>query len=218
MSIMLKQVHVTIGLKFARRWRKALMNAGGAAALIAVGGVLGTSPLSTHSLRAPPNSTAEITYSPLPGAGDLLTLVARPSDRQSSTVVGGMLLQAGLSGLSIRFLRQAVVQDRRNLTLHAALGEALVLANGGKVVPAAKDEFDLILASDPNDLVARFYMAYWLLQNGKPKPALVKWVGLMRTVGADSLWYDKLWVAMPLAADQIGVDRLALQALCTAGM
>jgi hypothetical protein len=56
------------------------------------------------------------------------------------------------------------------------------------------------------------------LQNGKPKPALVKFVGLMRTVGSDPLWYERLWQIMPEAAQQVGVSRLALEALCVAGM
>ena len=61
-------------------------------------------------------------------------------------------------------------------------------------------------------------MAHWMLQNGKPKPALVKLVGLMRTVGNDPLWYKRLWQIMPEAAQQVGVSRRALEALCVAGM
>jgi hypothetical protein len=57
-----------------------------------------------------------------------------------------------------------------------------------------------------------------LLQNGKAKPALVKWVGLMRTVGSDQMWNDRLWMVMPTAAQEVGINQLTLQALCTAGM
>jgi cytochrome c-type biogenesis protein CcmH/NrfG len=99
--------------------------------------------------------------------------------------------------------------DVDNRMLHVALGEALTIANGGRISDRAKAEFDVALRADPNDLIARFYMAYCLLQNDKPKPALVKWVGLMRTVGADKIWYDRLWTAMPLAAEKVGVDRLS---------
>jgi hypothetical protein len=41
---------------------------------------------------------------------------------------------------------------------------------------------------------------------------------LMRTVGDDKVWYDRLWDVMPQAADQVGISKLALKALCTASM
>jgi cytochrome c-type biogenesis protein CcmH/NrfG len=128
------------------------------------------------------------------------------------------MLQLGLDGIGVSALRHAVADNPQNLQLHTALGEALVLARRGLVTPEAKDHFDTVLAANPNDLVARFYMGLWLLQNGKAKPALVKWVGLMRTVGNDPLWYDRLWDVMPLAAEQADVSPLALKALCVAGM
>jgi hypothetical protein len=204
--------------KILRRWTRPLVLAGVVVAAGATAVLLHVSPLSTHRLKTPLNSGAAITYSALPGSKDVVGLLAGNAAPRRSAVVAGTLLQAGFSSLSAHVLREALSKDEANISLHAALGEALVLANGGRIVPEAKAEFDRVLAANPNDLVSRFYMAYWLLQNGKPKPALVKWVGLMRTVGADRLWYDRLWEAMPLAAEQVGVDRLALQALCTAGM
>jgi hypothetical protein len=206
------------GAKSRRRWCVTVVAASATVLAAAVVAASHVSPLSTHRLRTPLNSGAAIAYASMPGGRDLFYLLTPASGQRSHAVAGGALLQIGLSALSIGFLRQALDADPSNMTIRAALGEALVLAHNGQVVPAAKHEFDEVLASAPNDLIARFYVGYWLLQNGKPKPALVKWVGLMRTVGADSLWYDKLWAAMPLAADQVGVSRLALQALCTAGM
>jgi cytochrome c-type biogenesis protein CcmH/NrfG len=133
-------------------------------------------------------------------------------------IVGGSLLQLGLSGAGVSALTRAVADNPSSLLLRSALGEALVLARSGEVTAEAKGYFDAVLAADPNDLVARFYLAHWLLQNGKPKLALVKWVGLMRTVGNDTLWYDRLWDVMPRAAAEVGVSPLALKALCVAGM
>ena len=83
--------------------------------------------------------------------------------------------------------------------LHVALGEALTIANGGRISDRATAEFDVALRADPNDMIARFY-GLLAAPEWQAKPALVKWVGLMRTVGADKIWYDRLWAAMPLAA------------------
>jgi len=175
-------------------------------------------PLAPHALQTEVNSGADIAYRSLPATRDLPILLKKPEEARRQGVLAGTLMQVGLDGMAVSRLKRAVAADPADKALHVALGEALVLSHGGKVVPEAKAEFDLVLAGDPNDLVSRFYMAAWLLQNGKPKPALVKWVGLMRTVGKDDVWNDRLWDAMPEAAEQIGVDRIALKALCTAGM
>jgi hypothetical protein len=175
-------------------------------------------PLSTHRLTVRPNSTATAAPVPLGGLSELPMLLADSGGSGRWAILGGSLLQIGLNTLSAMALERALERDTNDRVLHVALGEALTLANGGRVDSRAKAHFDFALTADANDLVARFYLAYWLLQNGKPKPALVKWVGLMRTVGTDQLWYRRLWAAMPSAAEQVGVSEVALQALCTAGM
>ncbi len=128
------------------------------------------------------------------------------------------MLQVGLFNQSISAIERAIALDANDAALHVALGEAMALANNGQISDVAKANFEIGLQADPNNLIARFYMGHWLLQNNKPKQALVKWVGLMRTVGADPVWYQRLWTVMPDAAKEVGISELALQALCTAGM
>jgi tetratricopeptide (TPR) repeat protein len=174
-------------------------------------------PLTTHRITAPLNSAATIAPEPIGGLPDLPKILLSNSARQW-TILGGVLLDSGLPSLAVPALEQAVADDQANASLRSALGEALALSASGKISDRARIEFESVLQSNPNDLVARFYMAHWMLQNGKPKPALVKLVGLMRTVGNDPLWYARLWQVMPEAAEQVGVSRLALEALCVAGM
>jgi cytochrome c-type biogenesis protein CcmH/NrfG len=175
-------------------------------------------PLTPHVLRTKPNSAVTEAPVPLAGLAALPTFLDTGAAGRRWEIVGGAMLQLGLTGIGVSALRQAVDDNPDSLLLRTALGEALVLAQRGRVSAEAKGYFDTVLATDPNDLVARFYIGLWLLQNGKPKPALVKWVGLMRTVGNDTLWYDRLWDVMPAAAVEVGVSPLALKALCVAGM
>lgn len=174
-------------------------------------------PLTTHRITTPLNSAATVLPDPIGSLPDLPKLLTSKPP-QKWTILGGALLESGLPSLAVPALEQAVADDRTNTSLRAALGEALALSENGKVGERARIEFEDVLQANPNDLVARFYMAHWMLQNGKPKPALVKFVGLMRTVGNDPLWYARLWRIMPEAAQQVGVSRLALEALCVAGM
>jgi hypothetical protein len=174
-------------------------------------------PLTTHRITTPLNSAATVTPEPIGSLPDLPSLLISKPSRQWS-ILGGALLESGLPSLAVPALEQAVDDDQANTSLRAALGEALALSQNGKISERARNEFEDVLQANPNDLVARFYMAHWMLQNGKPKPALVKFVGLMRTVGNDPLWYKRLWQIMPEAAQQVGVSQLALEALCVAGM
>jgi predicted Zn-dependent protease len=191
--------------------------AGFTASAIAASVASYTPPLSTHRLTSPVNSSAATAPAVLQGVSALPTLVFG-NNAQRYEVAGGVLLQAGFSQLSIPVLERALANGIDNTMLHVALGEALTRASGGHVSDRAKEEFEFALHADPNDLIARFHMGHWFLQHGKPKRALIKWLGLMRAVGDDQVWYDRLWLAMPLAAEQIGIDRLALQSLCTASM
>lgn len=190
---------------------------GGASAIFVTAAFAKVQPLSTHTIIAPLNGAATRLPSALPNLSNVSAIASDdPALRWSA--IGGSLLQARLSSLSTSALQRAVASQNDSLTLHGALGEAIVLSNGGEVVDDARREFEFVLNVDPNDLIARYYMAHWLLQNGKPKPALVKFVGLMRTVGSDPVWNSNLWQVMPQAAEQVGINRLTLEALCTAGM
>ncbi len=176
------------------------------------------SPLTTHRVTVSLNSAATTPPVPLEGLSDLPKLVTAKDAGQPWAIAGGALLQVGLARFSVPMLERAIKNDPDNSVLHVALGEALALADKGLISDRAKAEFEFALRNDPNDLIARFYMGLWLLQNGKAKPALVKWVGLMRTVGSDQTWNDRLWMVMPAAAQEVGINELTLQALCTAGM
>lgn len=176
------------------------------------------SPLTTHRVTVSLNSAATTPPVPLEGLSDLPKLVTAKDAGQPWAIAGGALLQVGLARFSVPMLERAIKNDPDNSVLHVALGEALALADKGLISDRAKAEFEFALQNDPNDLIARFYMGLWLLQNGKAKPALVKWVGLMRTVGSDQTWNDRLWMVMPTAAQEVGINELTLQALCTAGM
>lgn len=177
-----------------------------------------STPLTLHQVTAPLNSAVTVTPIALEGVSGLPKLLSKDAEGQRWAIIGGALLEAGFVKASIPALRRAVAIDTENAMLHVALGEALALSNNGWITESAKAEFDFAIKADPNDLIARFYMAHWLLQTGKAKLALVKWVGLMRTVGDDKVWYDRLWDVMPQAADQVGISKLALKALCTASM
>jgi hypothetical protein len=188
------------------------------AAIAVIYEILPPRPLSTHFLQSPPVSGSVARVAAVTGVSDLPLLLFERGEGRRKGIIGASLLQIGLASVSVLVLEQASKSEPADIDVRSTLGEALVLANDGRVTNEAKAEFDVVLSSEPNHLIGRYYTGLWLMQNGKPKQALVKWIGLMRTVGSDPLWYDKLWAVLPNAADAVGVSPLALQALCTAGM
>jgi cytochrome c-type biogenesis protein CcmH len=70
----------------------------------------------------------------------------------------------------------------------AQWGEALVLAGGGTVSPAAEDVFRRALAADPKEPRARYYQGLLRLQSGDPKGAVALWRELAAQGPADAPW------------------------------
>ncbi len=180
--------------------------------------LLRVAPLTTHVLNAEINSSATKRPVAVDGFAALPLLLEQPTNGQRAGILGASLLQAGLPGFGVPLLTRAMTDHPQYAPFRLALAEAMILSHRGQVTSAAKALIDDALTDDPNDVIARYYHALWLLQNGRPKQALVLWVGLMRTVGSDPLWYARLWDVMPEAAEQTNVSPLALQALCVAGM
>ena len=74
-----------------------------------------------------------------------------PDDLETWLRLGQAYETTGRFEESVRAYRQALTLDDRLARLHAALGEALVMANGGIVTPAAKDAFGRALELDAAD-------------------------------------------------------------------
>src|SRR5579872_1915876 len=73
---------------------------------------------------------------------------------------------------------QAIALVKPNPPLFAAYGESLVLAAEGVVTPEAKAQFRQSLALDPDQGMARYYLALGLAQEGDAKGALAAWEAL----------------------------------------
>lgn len=85
-------------------------------------------------------------------------------------------------------------------------GEALVLAAGGEVVPAANDLFKQVAARDPGEPRARYYLALAMAQSGKPRDAIAMWRGLEADSPADAPWLPAVREVIKIVAQEAGID------------
>jgi cytochrome c-type biogenesis protein CcmH len=136
----------------------------------------------------------------------------RPDDLEAWLRLGEAYELTGRFEDSVRAYRQALTLDDRIARLHAALGEALVMANGGTVTPAAEDAFGHALELDAADPRARFYRGLALLQEGDRRGAFDAWVALIESSPGDAPWLPELHRRVAGLAEDLGLDPAAVPA------
>lgn len=91
-------------------------------------------------------------------------------------------------------------------SVHAALGEALIMAADGIVTEPARGAFVRALALDPVEPRARFYQGLALAQRGQQDEALAAWVDLLEDTPPDAPWLAALRVQIAELAAALGRD------------
>ena len=139
------------------------------------------SPLAEHAARAHVDLAASVT-----------ALEARLKDHPDDA--HGWLLLARTQGALERWQDSgASYQHAMSLTKNApeavsGYGEMLVMAAGGIVTPAAHDAFATVLASDPGDAPARYYLSLADAQAGKAQEAVDGWAKLVADAPPGAPW------------------------------
>ena len=103
-------------------------------------------------------------------------------------------------------LRQAAALSGRDPEVLAMLGEAIVWANDGMVVPEAVGIFRQVLETRPQDPAARFHLALARAQAGAVREAYDMWLALAAETPADAPWRRDLEGLIRQAADVLGAE------------
>ena len=130
----------------------------------------------------------------------------RPDDLEAWRRLGQAYDLAGRYDDAVRARGKALALDDGSAEDHAALGEALVMANGGMITPAAAQAFERALELDATDPRARFYRGLALLQEGDRQGALDAWVALTESSPADAPWLPELQRRVVALGAELGID------------
>ena len=103
-------------------------------------------------------------------------------------------------------LRQAAALSGGDPEVLGMLGEAIVWANGGVVVPEAVSVFRQTLEMQPDDPVSRFHLALARAQAGEVQEAYEMWLALAADTPADAAWRGDLEGLIRQAAEVLGVE------------
>lgn len=131
--------------------------------------------------------------------------------QEPDNIEGWATLGAGYSSLgrfsdaTIAYLRASKL-DPENPDFHAAIGEAVTLANDGTVTEDARAAFEMALALDPGNGIAEFYLGDYDFDQGNFQAAYDRWSALYVGLPADTPWLNLLQQRLENVAAQLGIS------------
>lgn len=142
-----------------------------------------------------------------------------PSDTQSWLLYARSLSMLGAWDKAEDAYDHAMSLGQTGSEVLADRAEVRVMAAGGTVTPAADKDFRQVLAADPNNGMARYYLALAAAQAGEPRKAIDAWQALLAEMPANSPLRGQIGQRIAAAAQAAGipVPELAQGTAPTAG-
>lgn len=134
------------------------------------------------------------------------SLKDNPDNLEGWTLLGGTYAALGRHADAAEAYRKAVGLSQGNAELMSAFAESLTNAADGIVGPEAQSSFEAVLATDPGDARARYYLGIARQQAGDLQGAIDRWAALLKDSPADAPWVEPLRQRIRAVAEQIGVD------------
>jgi cytochrome c-type biogenesis protein CcmH len=135
----------------------------------------------------------------------------QPDDVRGWHLLGRSALALGRYDDAVDALRQADRLSANSSQVAADLGEAIVTAGGGSVDIEAQALFERVLAVDPSEPRARYYLALARAQAGDLAGALQGWVDLIALSPPDAPWLPQVDANVAQVAEALGVDAKSVR-------
>lgn len=133
-------------------------------------------------------------------------LASDPDDLEGWLLLGRSYLVLQRFGDAADALRQAAALSGGDPEILSMLGESVVRASGGTVVPEAVDAFERVLETRPEDPAARHHLALGRAQAGQVDEAYEMWLALAADTPADAPWRGDLEGLIRQAAEVLGIE------------
>ncbi|AWK87774.1 c-type cytochrome biogenesis protein CcmI [Azospirillum thermophilum] len=130
-------------------------------------------------------------------------LAEQPNDPQGWYILSQAYAKMGRQDEAVEAARKAGSLAKDDPEVQGYLGEILASTNGGTITEESLRAFEAVVAADPKDARARFYLALGRTQAGDQKGALERLQALLADSPADAPW-------VPLVQDQIREVAVAL--------
>ena len=136
-------------------------------------------------------------------------LEANPDNLDGWTLLARSYLSLGQFQKSVAAFEKALGLDRGNTDLLSTYGEALFLAAGRVVTPAARATFQTVYEKAPQEPRARFYLALASAQAGKLKEAHAAWKSLIADAPPNAAYLPTVIAQANRVGKAIGAPLIA---------
>lgn len=102
--------------------------------------------------------------------------------------------------------REAAALSPNDNDIVAAIGETIVFSRDGMVTPAARQQFELVLARDPGHQAARYYIGLSRAQSGASEEARAIWSKLVAEVDPSEAWLPQLQSQLQALGGDTGIQ------------
>lgn len=133
-------------------------------------------------------------------------LQEQPDDLDGWILLGRSQATLGRYGEAAEALRRALALSEGDANLQVAFGDILTKGAGGNVTPEALAAFRKARQLTPRHLGARYFLALWELQAGRPQAAYDAWLGMYRELPENSDNRKALAEQIRRVAQQLGID------------
>jgi cytochrome c-type biogenesis protein CcmH len=134
-----------------------------------------------------------------------------PEDAQRHVALGRAFVAVGRPGEAVPVLREALRRGGSGPELNAQLAEALTLAADGVVVPEAQEIFRQVLAQQPGDPRAHYYLGRADEQAGNSRAALQRWLDLEVAAPDNAPWLGTVTAEIDRLAKTAGIDPRSIR-------
>ncbi|MGP1253708.1 MAG: c-type cytochrome biogenesis protein CcmI [Kiloniellales bacterium] len=101
---------------------------------------------------------------------------------------------------------EAIARGFDRADLRAQRAEALIAAENGVVMPAARREIEAALRLDPNEPLALYYVGVMHEQAGEPRRAIETWARLLRELPPDIVGRPQIMARLTAVAQRAGLE------------
>jgi cytochrome c-type biogenesis protein CcmH len=115
-------------------------------------------------------------------------LETNPRNGRGWELLAPVYLRLGRFDDAVRARRNALEIFGPDAARLGDLGEAIVVASNGVVTPEAKGLFERANATDPDDVMARYYLGLSAKQEGRREEAVQRWTALVSSAREGAEW------------------------------
>lgn len=129
-----------------------------------------------------------------------------PQDADTWQTLGWAYMHLRQPSAAVDAYKHAVALAPDNAESRSALAEATIQSGSGKISSATQADLKKVVAINPADARARFYLALYKDQQGDHKGAIADWIALLKSASTDAAWAPEVRQVVEQVAKEQHID------------